>query len=1202
YLSGEFRVSRILARDHIKLMSTLYFQSANAFAIFLRNQRRWEAAPLDPKVVNKFREGCAKHNYSPNCILPHGSYLINLGNPDKEKREKSYEAFLEDLKRCEMLGIKLYNFHPGSSVGKCTIDQSIRHIADCINKAHKETKSVVCVIENMAGSGNVVGSKFEELAEIISRVEDKSRVGICIDTCHAFAAGYDLRTSKKYEETMSEFSRKIGFQYLRGIHLNDSLTDLGSNRDRHANIGKGFLGLEPFRLIMNDSRLDGIPLILETPVEQDGDYKKEIELLYELVGKSSLSEVNTSNYLAEGKDVTPESKGKRSGKHISDVDSNKKASSKKSTASRATVIKRNARFICSVPTLSIRHWQNQKKIKSTRLKRFYSQYSPADEKETIVRLLYGIGSRREVEQYLRHFSSVESQKFAVIKVGGAVLSDELETLASSLTFLNRVGLYPIVLHGAGPQLNGLLESAGVEPNYIDGIRVTDAKTLEIAREIFLKENLKLVEALERSGTRARPIPGGVFVADYLDREKYGYVGKITGVRKNVVESSVQAGALPILTSLAETPSGQMLNVNADVAAGELARVLEPLKIVYLSEKGGLLHGETGKKIDVINLDEEYENYLKLPWVKYGTRLKLKEIKELLDCLPRTSSVAITAAGQLHKELFTDSGAGTLIRRGYRLFKFKSVDEMDKNKLQNLLQSIEGSRVSSISDLAKKNYTIYSDEPYEVLAAVSQGNGNIPVLEEFVATKNGILNNVTDNIWAMLRKEYSRLIWTIDENDENKSWYFERADGSYGLNGKILFWYGIENVDDISKVVKNFAHEPSNVNVHQTYQPSATTFGNSIRAFSSFAKHNKNTSPSSHLSRRMYSTSTSNATKVALIGARGYTGQNLISLINGHPHISLSHVSSRELEGQKLSGYTKSDITYSNLKAEQIKEMQENGEVDCWIMALPNGVCSPFVRAVDEAQTEKSLIVDLSADFRFTEEWTYGLPELCDRPAIKKATRISNPGCYATGSQLSISPLLPYISEAPTIFGVSGYSGAGTKPSPKNDPEFLKDNIIPYTLTDHIHEREVSHHLGKTVNFIPHVAPWFQGITLTVNIPLSKSFKSAEIRELYEQRYAGEKLIKVTEDVPLVKEISSKHYVRIGGFAVHSSRKRVVVVATIDNLLKGAATQALQVCHRPNGINFELVFVEVCAKTFSSTILQNMNLALGYDEYEGIPLE
>jgi N-acetyl-gamma-glutamyl-phosphate reductase/acetylglutamate kinase len=223
--------------------------------------------------------------------------------------------------------------------------------------------------------------------------------------------------------------------------------------------------------------------------------------------------------------------------------------------------------------------------------------------DTIMKLLYNIGSRKEVEQYLQYFSSVESQKFAVVKVGGAVISDDLDTLASALTFLHRLGLFPIVLHGAGPQLNKLLEQAGVEPQYHEGIRVTDPATLEIARKVFQEENLKLVDALERLGTRARPMNGGVFVADYLDKERYQLVGKITRVNKHLVEASVKAGCLPILTSLAETPTGQILNVNADVAAGELAQVLEPLKIIYLNEKGGLFNGTTGKKIDTINLDE-----------------------------------------------------------------------------------------------------------------------------------------------------------------------------------------------------------------------------------------------------------------------------------------------------------------------------------------------------------------------------------------------------------------------------------------------------------------------------------------------------------------------------------------------------------------------------------------------------------------------
>ncbi|KAI8723993.1 Semialdhyde-dh domain-containing protein [Fusarium sp. LHS14.1] len=308
-------------------------------------------------------------------------------------------------------------------------------------------------------------------------------------------------------------------------------------------------------------------------------------------------------------------------------------------------------------------------------------------------------------------------------------------------------------------------------------------------------------------------------------------------------------------------------------------------------------------------------------------------------------------------------------------------------------------------------------------------------------------------------------------------------------------------------------------------------------------------------------------RVGLIGARGYTGQALIDLLNNHPYMDLRHVSSRELNGQELQGYTKRKIIYENLSPEDVARLDK--DVDCWIMALPNSVCKPYVEALGDS---KSVIVDLSADYRFDDTWAYGQPELTKRSNITQSTRISNPGCFATGSQLAIAPLLGHIEGQPVVFGVSGYSGAGTKPSPKNDVNLLTDNLIPYSLTGHIHEGEISRHLGTPVAFIPHVVSWFQGIHLTVNIPLNKTMTSRDIRQLYQDRYAGEKLIKVVGEAPLVKDISKKHGVEIGGFAVDKTGKRVIVCATIDNLNKGASTQCLQ----------------------------NMNLALGYAEYEGIP--
>lgn len=257
----------------------------HSFALFLKNQRRWDSTPLTRDAIDSFRSACSEHNFTnPWNILPHGSYLINLGNPDEEKRSRSFDSFLDDLVRCEQLGIHLYNFHPGSTIGACTTDQSIDHIADCINKAHAKTRSVVTVLENMAGQGNVIGSSFKELAGIIELVKDKSRIGICLDTCHLFAAGYDIRTADSFDSVLKDFDETIGLKYLKAVHLNDSKEGLNSKKDRHENLGKGKIGMGCFRFIMNDDRFNDLPLVLETPSVDGKDiYQEEIELLYSLV-------------------------------------------------------------------------------------------------------------------------------------------------------------------------------------------------------------------------------------------------------------------------------------------------------------------------------------------------------------------------------------------------------------------------------------------------------------------------------------------------------------------------------------------------------------------------------------------------------------------------------------------------------------------------------------------------------------------------------------------------------------------------------------------------------------------------------------------------------------------------------------------------------------------------------------------------------
>ncbi|MGF1764485.1 deoxyribonuclease IV [Aliivibrio kagoshimensis] len=237
---------------------------ATAFALFTKNQRQWVAKPLEEKTIKAFKESCKKYGFSSEQILPHDSYLINLGAPEEEKLEKSRAAFIDEMQRCNQLGLTLLNFHPGSHLKKIEESDCLSRIAESINMAHEAVPSVIAVIENTAGQGTNLGWKFEQLAEIIAQVKDKIRVGICIDTCHTFVAGYDLSSKEACEKTFSEFERIVGFSYLRGMHINDSKIELGGKVDRHHSLGEGFIGWDCFEYIMKDPRFDGIPLVLET--------------------------------------------------------------------------------------------------------------------------------------------------------------------------------------------------------------------------------------------------------------------------------------------------------------------------------------------------------------------------------------------------------------------------------------------------------------------------------------------------------------------------------------------------------------------------------------------------------------------------------------------------------------------------------------------------------------------------------------------------------------------------------------------------------------------------------------------------------------------------------------------------------------------------------------------------------------------------
>lgn len=310
--------------------------------------------------------------------------------------------------------------------------------------------------------------------------------------------------------------------------------------------------------------------------------------------------------------------------------------------------------------------------------------------------------------------------------------------------------------------------------------------------------------------------------------------------------------------------------------------------------------------------------------------------------------------------------------------------------------------------------------------------------------------------------------------------------------------------------------------------------------------------------------------INLVGGRGYTGSELLRLIAGHPDMDLGVASSRTHAGQSIcstcDGWPDDGRIFTQLEPDGISAYP----ADAWILALPNGLADKWVEHI-RAWFPESVILDLSADYRFDPEWTYGLPERF-RDQIRTAQLIANPGCYATGSQLGLLPLKDQLVSAPVIFGVSGYSGAGKTPSPRNDPDVLRDNLIPYALSGHMHEKEISHQLGTAVRFMPHVAAFFRGISLTIAFELDHASSVDELVQLFQQAYAGEAMVKVSGEIPQVRIVQDTPDVHLGGFTIDARNPaQGSLVVVLDNLLKGAASQALQ----------------------------NLNLALGLDEYSGI---
>lgn len=428
-------------------------------------------------------------------------------------------------------------------------------------------------------------------------------------------------------------------------------------------------------------------------------------------------------------------------------------------------------------------------------------------RQTIVRLLSGMGSAKEISQYLKRFSQLDAARFAVVKVGGAVLRDELDALVSSLAFLQQVGLTPIVVHGAGPQLDAAMQAAGIEKRIVDNLRCTDAAVLTVVRRVLRRENLRMVEALQAEGVRATSIQSGVFEAAFLDRDKYGLVGRVAAVDTDGIHAAIKVGSIPVIASLGETAEGQIVNINADWAANELIKTLQPYKIVFLTGTGGLLDGE-GRVIDSINLSTEYDELLAQPWLHSGMRVKIEQIHDLLMALPPSSSVSITRPEELAKELFTHKGSGTLVRRGERVLRAARWDELDLPRLRELIESAFCRRL--VDDYFERTPLLraYVSEHYRTAVILTEVDG-VPYLDKFAVLDDAQGEGLGRAVWNVMREETPRLFWRSRHHNAVNIFYYAESDGCYKQDEWKAFWYGLDGFAAIERAVEHCAvREPT----------------------------------------------------------------------------------------------------------------------------------------------------------------------------------------------------------------------------------------------------------------------------------------------------------------------------------------------------------------------------------------------------------
>lgn len=427
-------------------------------------------------------------------------------------------------------------------------------------------------------------------------------------------------------------------------------------------------------------------------------------------------------------------------------------------------------------------------------------------RQTIVQLLSNMSDGKEIRAYLQRFSEVDQSRFAVIKIGGAILAEQLEETASALAFLHTVGLTPIVLHGGGPQLDIALKERGITTPKVDGLRVTDEATLDVARDVFIGENIKLVEAVRKQGVEAEGVIAGVIEADYLDKEKFGLVGEPATIRQGLIQSVVRSGAMPILTCLGIAPGGQLLNINGDSATRALVEVLQPMKIVFLTGVGGLLdkHGDI---MHSINLASEYDKLMNASWVEGGMRLKLSEIKRLLDASPLSTSVSITTPEGLIRELFTHGGSGTLVRMGEAINRYDTIAAIDRDRTIALVENAFGRSLKKDWWDALDVHEVIMSDSYRAGALLTKVDDFV-YLDKFAVIEDARGEGLSRTVWRAFTKNNPNFFWRSRTSNGFNGFYHNSADGSVKAGPWTVFWKGEKDWARISRIADRVAAMPA----------------------------------------------------------------------------------------------------------------------------------------------------------------------------------------------------------------------------------------------------------------------------------------------------------------------------------------------------------------------------------------------------------